>query len=663
MGHYRPLRILLIQPWIRAGGAELLSLHLAEELQRRGHEALIAALFVDAHGLPDLVARRYALPPRWLSALLRRSRALTYALGPFVLLAVVSRAAAHADLLNPHNVPAPFVAALVGRALGLPVVWQLNEVPEPLPASHAREVGLLERVMWRAAAALGHLVAASPSAIVVLSDKTRLAALAAYGREAVVVWPGVDADAFAPQAPKPATPPLRLLFVGKLHPQKEPLRAVRVAAALASRHDARLVVVGDGPLRGRLLAEAARTSIADHLSLRGIVSRSELRRLYAESHVLLVPAAGHQSWGLVPFEALAAGTPAVVSDELGSAPLLRTREAALVVPPTDEAFVAAAERLAADPALRDRLVENGRQLLRDELRWSRFAERCEEVFLAAARPRESPQRGVLGAVAHGLRWRVAAALRLYREATWRERLELTRYGVRESVALLTRGRIAGELWIQLGDLWFRLAAGRYELAGYLDVWIRRLYEELEDFRPRSGWLVVDVGANVGFYTMRQARRGARLVAIEPHPGAARRLANAARRNGFGDLVRIENCAAGAAEGEALLSVGITTLAATTGGPVAGERERHHVRVRTLDAILDRAGRVDLMKIDAEGAEVDILRGATRTLARTGRVVLEHHGEALLRSASAALAEQGFECALVRGPIAYFRRAPHAPAAS
>lgn len=378
------MRILIIQPWIRGGGAELLSIELAAALDAVGDEVTIAALFVAPDGLPPAVAsRRYRLPPRWLARRFALSRVLTLTLGPLVLLALVVRAARRADVLNPHNLPAPLVAAIAGPLTGRPVVWTCNEVPAALPADEARSVGRIEALAWRAGAIGGRVAARVPRDILVLSEKTRAAVRQAYGRDAVVVRPGIDLVGFAAEH-LGGQGRLALLYVAKLHPQKDPLLAVRILATIRARGlDASLRVVGDGPLAAETTALAASLGVADHVVIEHGLDRATLVDRYRRADVLLVTAGGHQSWGLTPFEALAAGTPAVLSAEAGAAEVLGPADAALVVPRTADAFAAAAVRLGADRGLAARLVTNGAQLAAS-LTWPRYAATCREAYARAA---------------------------------------------------------------------------------------------------------------------------------------------------------------------------------------------------------------------------------------------------------------------------------------
>ncbi len=171
-----------------------------------------------------------------------------------------------------------------------------------------------------------------------------------------------------------------------------------------------------------------------------------------------------------------------------------------------------------------------------------------------------------------------------------------------------------------------------ELYAYVEVFVRHSYDRLPGFGPRDGWTIVDVGANIGCfsaYACLRMRRGT-LLAMEPNPEAFRRQCEhldpwRARRPG---LRLVTACAAaGVTAGQATLTLpGGRSVRGTLDDP-AEDGPSIPVRVRALDDWLGEEGiaTVDLLKIDAEGSEVDVLRGAAATLRRTRRVVLEWHG--------------------------------------
>lgn len=153
--------------------------------------------------------------------------------------------------------------------------------------------------------------------------------------------------------------PLRLLSVGRLDPEKNPLLLADVLAALR-RRDPRwhLVVAGDGPLRNALARRAAALGLDDAVELLGEVPNGpELWSLYRSCHTFL-HVSHTEGLPQVLFEAQAAGIPVVATAVGGVAAAVG--EAALLVPPDDPAAaVAAVERLAGDPGLRRRLAAAG----------------------------------------------------------------------------------------------------------------------------------------------------------------------------------------------------------------------------------------------------------------------------------------------------------------
>jgi len=125
-----------------------------------------------------------------------------------------------------------------------------------------------------------------------------------------------------------------ILFAAKLQPWKRPLDLV--AALQQMKVPAQLVFIGDGPLRGdveRGLASVPGTRVL------GFVNQQELGAWYGLADVFVLPSE-REPWGLAVNEALAAGTPAVVSDHVGCAPDLITPATGAVVPVGDSTALA-----------------------------------------------------------------------------------------------------------------------------------------------------------------------------------------------------------------------------------------------------------------------------------------------------------------------------------
>jgi FkbM family methyltransferase len=142
---------------------------------------------------------------------------------------------------------------------------------------------------------------------------------------------------------------------------------------------------------------------------------------------------------------------------------------------------------------------------------------------------------------------------------------------------------------------------------------------------QPGMTVVDAGANVGYFTLLAARavgeRG-RVHAFEPDPELFELLSDNVEVNGYTGRVTLHRAALGAAAGR-------TTFHATkrhrgNGSVIArldqlgdnrGETRTFDVDVTTIDGC--GLERVDLLKVDAEGSEPWVFRGAAATIARSG----------------------------------------------
>jgi glycosyltransferase involved in cell wall biosynthesis len=141
-----------------------------------------------------------------------------------------------------------------------------------------------------------------------------------------------------------------IVCVGRLARAKNQVLAVR---ALAVIPDATLALVGDGPERDRLRAEATRKEVADRVLFAGY--REDARALIGAADAVVIPS---RSEGLpsVALEALAAGRPLVATAVRGLRELLTDEVDALLVQPDDPLELAAAlRRVLTEPGLGARL--------------------------------------------------------------------------------------------------------------------------------------------------------------------------------------------------------------------------------------------------------------------------------------------------------------------
>ena len=178
------------------------------------------------------------------------------------------------------------------------------------------------------------------------------------------------------------------------------------------------------------------------------------------------------------------------------------------------------------------------------------------------------------------------------------------------------------------------------LAGLLDTGeLERGTRLLIERFLRPGDVFVDVGAHLGLLSLAAARAMGgcgRIFAFEPFPDTSEKLLRSVWLNGYSSMVNVRGMAVSDREGTARLFLGqvsghhslfpLENAADSTAPSI-------EVPVTTLDAALPAAQNVTLLKIDVEGAEIDVLNGARTLLAnnRDMAIIVECGPEHLART--------------------------------
>ena len=174
-----------------------------------------------------------------------------------------------------------------------------------------------------------------------------------------------------------------------------------------------------------------------------------------------------------------------------------------------------------------------------------------------------------------------------------------------------------------GKLWIRGAGARRQYLGLYEYEVQRRIEE--DVGP--GEVFYDIGAHSGYFTLvgsSLCRRDGRVIAIEPVPLNVDRLRRHVKINRLRNVDIIDQAASDTV-GTARFSLAANEWI----GRLADDGEIE-VPTITVDALVERGyPPPDAMKIDVEGAEVRVLRGAERTLrSHRPNLYFETHGPEL-----------------------------------
>ena len=210
------------------------------------------------------------------------------------------------DVIHAHfAVPTGAVAWVVHQLTGVPYVLtaHLGDVPGGVPEQTGdlfRWVQPLTVPIWKSATA----VTAVSSFVAELARK-------AYGLTPKIILNGI---ALPPPPVLETRQPTRLLMVGRMSVQKNPLLAIR-ALGLLKEIPWHLTILGDGPLLAEARAESERLGLADRIDFSGWASSEEVSRVMQESEILLMPSLS-EGLPMVAIEALTHGL-AIVGTRIG----------------------------------------------------------------------------------------------------------------------------------------------------------------------------------------------------------------------------------------------------------------------------------------------------------------------------------------------------------
>lgn len=312
---------------------------------------------------------------------------------------VVPRLAAWADVLHAHlgeDVAVVPLALVAARRRRLPLVLTVHTSVRYTLAVRDVRSALLKAVggWWENRGERG------ADRVIVLTP--RLAGiLTSHGvpPERVRVIPsGVRPALFAARDtadPLAGLPRPRIVFLGRLHAQKNV--DLLLAATARLRYPAHVVLVGDGPDRGRLEELRDRLGLRGRVTFLGFVGHDRVPALLRGADLLVMPSR-YEELGTALVEAMHCGLPIVATRTGGIPDLVGDGTGGLLTEPGDvDGLAHAIDRLVADPALRRRLGERGRERAVD-YRWDGLAAQVLDVYRAVTTGRTIPPTGSRGGV-------------------------------------------------------------------------------------------------------------------------------------------------------------------------------------------------------------------------------------------------------------------------
>lgn len=277
------------------------------------------------------------------------------------------------DIIHSHSPDLGFAISLPARLLGIPVINTCHGV-----SLTNNNISVAKRFMET------FFLKHSGFSRIITVDSTSVAALQQRGIAGIVYIPnGVDPEFWAQKEnePREKRSGVTFLFVGRLEEQKGLKYLIEAAKDLKSEEvNFSVLLVGDGSQRHLLEHFVTSNGLGNHVRLLGKVGLEDLRRIYLNSDIFLLPSLW-EGMPLTLLEAWASGLPVIITN-VGNIPdICVNRENAWIIEPGNETdLYDAMLALGRSRELRDRLGRNGLATVQENYSWKVVAEKTVLLY-------------------------------------------------------------------------------------------------------------------------------------------------------------------------------------------------------------------------------------------------------------------------------------------
>lgn len=301
------------------------------------------------------------------------------------------------DILNYHDLNTEKVAYFYKRHHpSSKAVWMSNDVPilknkehyDTSPTSarspQARVANLLRRLLLWISLNQERKIISALDHMVVLDGRNQRLFQGNFKKTPVIIRSGLDTASFRPRFKK-NNEVFTVLAAGIFFRWRRFEDLISAAAILKKQgYGFRLNIIGsdryDHAYYLELKEQVSHLALTDRVAFLGTVTEPELVANYQSADVFVFPN-HNQTWGLAVFEALACGTPVIVSKSAGAHEVLDDGRNALLVDPLNPQEIAKKIALLIEqPELGQKLARNGHQLVKTDITWPLYAKNMLKVF-------------------------------------------------------------------------------------------------------------------------------------------------------------------------------------------------------------------------------------------------------------------------------------------
>ena len=383
---------LLMHELLVEGGGERQCVSLARALLRQGHEVVVYTSAYDpAHCFPEIGKDIKVIEVgRGLWPGLRNPAFLRGYLDMHHFARTVSE---RHEIWNPHHWPAQWAAVWLKRKRGGAVLWMCNDVPNLYEKSRQRKsIGVISAIVHRLYYLYDRAQNRKIDLTMFLSNWAEGEFKKFYSAQTCVVRSGADPVRFSPGGDRQKIrdrfgykpDEFVLLWLGIFMPHRRLQDAIEALSRLvAVGAKVRLLLAGSErsfPEYFNSLQElATKLGVQNQVTFAGKVEDDEVRDFYCACDAFLFPNE-NQTWGLAVLEAMACGSPVLVSQGAAVHEVLTDNENAILFPPRNpDALAQKIHYLMSRPQERSRIAQAGLTLIRTKYNWEEFARQVSAI--------------------------------------------------------------------------------------------------------------------------------------------------------------------------------------------------------------------------------------------------------------------------------------------
>jgi glycosyltransferase involved in cell wall biosynthesis len=274
------------------------------------------------------------------------------------------------DVIHTNFASLGLLAIFEKYVFKIPFIFMSHGIPESW-----LQLSLSDKVAYTIEYYLLSLVASQSSAVVAVSKYVKEMLKRRYNVDSEVIYHGIDTNTFKPENKTQRRRELGyketdfiVLFVGKLHPYKDPLTLIKaISVAVKKNADLHLVMIGDGELYTEVEKEISKLNPSNYVRLFRRVDDQMLEMLYDAADVFVLPSV-NEDFGMVLLEAMASGLPVIASNS-GACPEVVGNAGILFNQGNYTELAEKIVRLSHEKELSRKLSEAGLKRVRETFSW------------------------------------------------------------------------------------------------------------------------------------------------------------------------------------------------------------------------------------------------------------------------------------------------------